>query len=236
MQKVAQKSKSKPSKKPRKRKEASQESSPTITQHKRRRTTKRLPSDGLVGNDVEMADIAADVSDEDDEFIPDPDPDISDRNITELEMEEHEEKPKPILGLTYQGFNIYGHCLCIVVEPWPVVRMATLVPSLESQLTKQTTLQTTASTVETPLFLPEEPEVEEIPRPSGENRAHINQAYLHRILDPEDAMDGEDDMGGMMEFSQVLYNVGDSRAGAVNDDDDMDGGILFGDADEFKEL
>src|SRR6266568_2668754 len=32
-----------------------------------------------------------------------------------------EDLAKPVLSLTYRGFSIYGHCLCIVIEPWPAV-------------------------------------------------------------------------------------------------------------------
>jgi hypothetical protein len=129
----------------------------------------------------------------------------------ELEIEE-EEKPKPILGLTYQGFNIYGHCLCLVVEPWPAIRSTIVPPILDPG--------------QTPLFLPERPA----------EATQVNQPYLDRILNDGNISDEGEDVGGMMDFSQVLNNIGDARPGAVNDDDHMDGSILFGDADEFKEL
>lgn len=213
--------------KQRKRKEVARESHVAPTRSKKRRTTLRSSFDS--DDDVEMADtitdVPADDDEDDDEYVPDVELETIDRerdHTIELEIEDQEEKPKPILGLTYQGFNIYGQCLCIVVEPWPVVRSTTVNQS---------------STSETPLFLPEEPEVEERPKQGEENRSHINQAYLRRVLDQDElASDDEDNLGGMMEFSQVLYNIGDSRAGAINDDEDMDGAILFGDADEVKEL
>jgi len=146
--------------------------------------------------------------------------------VIELEIEEDEEKPKPILGLTYQGFNIYGHCLCLVVEPWPVIRSTTVPPILDPRSNIRTQGQN-------PLFLPE------VGHDTAERlaeAAHVNQPYLDRILNDGGVSDEDEDTGGMMDFSQVLHNIGDARPGAVNDDDDMDGSILFGDADEFKEL
>ncbi|KJA30170.1 hypothetical protein HYPSUDRAFT_266538 [Hypholoma sublateritium FD-334 SS-4] len=225
-----------------KRKGTARESPVPPARSKRRRIT-RQPS--FNGEDAELPDTIAnapaDDDDDSDEYNPDVEMETIGRetdDIVELEIANQEEKPKPILGLTYQGFNIYGQCLCIVVEPWPIVRSMTIVPSATPQLMTQPTLQINPfPSSKTPLFLPEEPEVEECPRLGEENRSHVNQAYLKKVLDQDElASDNEDNLGGMMEFSQVLYNIGDSRAGAINDDDDMDGAILFGDADEVKEL
>ena len=136
----------------------------------------------------------------------------------DLEVDSEEEKPKPILNLTYQGFNIYGHCLCVVVEPWPVIRSMTTSSSRSaagSSLFQQRKSRP-ARDGQSSLFLPEEDE-EPIEISDGDS-------------------DDSDGNGGMMQFSQVLRSAGDSRAGAANDDEDMDGSVLFGDADEFKEL
>jgi hypothetical protein len=137
--------------------------------------------------------------------------------VIDLEVDSEEEKPKPILNLTYQGFNIYGHCLCVVVEPWPVIRSMTT--SISNRSVAGSSLfqqQTTRPRDERsrPLFLPEELQEDEI----------------------SDGDSDSDEISGMMQFSQVLRDVGDSRAGAANDDEGMDGSVLFGDADEFKEL
>lgn len=134
----------------------------------------------------------------------------------DLEVDSEEEKPKPILNLTYQGFNIYGHCLCVVVEPWPVIRSTTANLSNRSLAGSSLVQQRTSRPrdEQSVLFLPEELQEDE-------------------TSDDDSDSDG---IGGMMEFSQVLRSVGDSRAGAANDDEDMDGSVLFGDADEFKEL
>lgn len=137
--------------------------------------------------------------------------------VIDLEADSEEEKPKPILNLTYQGFNIYGHCLCVVVEPWPVIRSMTTSTSNRSVAGSSLFQQQTSRPRDEPLpplFLPEELQEDEI----------------------SDGDSDSDGIGGMMLFSQVLRSVGDSRTGAANDDEGMDGSVLFGDADEFKEL
>jgi len=175
--------------------------------------------------------------DEDSEMISD-----EEEPPIDLEIEEEEEKPKPVLGLRYQGFSIYGQCLCIVVEPWPVQRSMTVAPVFtQSKHSAQSSSgQQPAVRASTPLFLPEEPEQHGQPTESTSastpQRSHINQAYLDQVLKNGEVSDDEDDIGGMMELSQILHNIGDSRPGAINDDEDMDGSILFGDADEFREL
>ena len=148
-----------------------------------------------------------------------------------LEVEEEEEKPKPTLRLRYRGFNIYGHCLCIVVEPWPVVRMLT---NDVAPIFKNTTgPQKSSHALAEPLFLADEDAEDSTCIPANTGQI-INKSYLQQVLS-----DGEieaDDAGGMLEFSQVLQSIGDSRAGAMNDDDDIDGSVLFGDADEQREV
>jgi len=188
----------------------------TAAAKKRKKTSRKvnpLPGTGRDEDDCEMVG--------DDET-----PAHEEGPAIELEIEEDEEKPKPILGLTYQGFNIYGHCLCLVVEPWPVIRSTTIPPILDPRSKIRTQGQT-------PLFLPEVGH-DTAERPA--EAAQVNQLYLDRILNDGDVSDEDEETGGMMDLSQVLHNIGDARPGAVNDDDDMDGSILFGDADEFKEL
>jgi hypothetical protein len=142
-----------------------------------------------------------------------------------LEVEAEEEKPKPVLSLRYRGFDIYGHCLCIVVEPWPVVRTVTsdVAPIFKSA---------TGLHAPEPLFLADEADTEDI----ANTGQFINKSYLQQVLSDVEVEGEEEDTGGMLEFSQVLQNIGDSRAGAMNDDDDVDGSVLFGDADEQREL
>lgn len=158
-------------------------------------------------------------------------------NIVEVslypEVEEEEEKPKPALSLRYQGFNIYGHCLCIVVEPWPVVRTVTsnVAPIFTSAIGPPKNSHPPSE----PLFLADEVDEEDSANTSGNTGQYINKSYLEQCLSDAEVDAEEESTGGMIEFSQVLQNIGDS-AGAMNDDDDMDGSVLFGDADEHREL
>ena len=46
--------------------------------------------------------------------------------------------------------------------------------------------------------------------------------------------ENEEDFG-MLAFSQVLNNVASDRVAVAEDDDEMDGGALYGDADEIRE-
>ncbi|KAI3612218.1 hypothetical protein WG66_012204 [Moniliophthora roreri] len=154
--------------------------------------------------------------------------------------DDEEEKPKPILKLKYRGFNIFGHCLCIVVEPWPLIRAPSRAPSIfrstpvpPKERGSSIAPPDFVASVEarqrarskTPLFLPdfdEEREREETPFPGQTQEMFV--------------MDDDDEYGGMMQFSQVLHSAGDNRAGAADDDEDMEGAVLFGDADENREL
>ncbi|KAF8076510.1 hypothetical protein FPV67DRAFT_420291 [Lyophyllum atratum] len=161
----------------------------------------------------------------------------------ELEIQE-EEKPKPILRLQYQGFSIYGQCLCIVVEPWPPIRFmsraSSVIPAIfrEPSVVPPVSLPTLGPSVreKTPLFLPDDYRGRsETPAPfRGQSLPPSTSSFLDpRFLEDSDESDDE---GGMMQFSQVLNNAGDARAGAADDDEDMDTAMFFGDADEIREL
>ena len=162
----------------------------------------------------------------------------------ELDIDEEEAKPKPILQLKYQGFDISGRCLCVVVEPWPPIRAASRTPSvapLFSNVSQAPNIarpdfisgdqRTLMQREGTPLFLPDpDRERSETPAPSGS----------WRILPPvplfNDAivMDEDSDEDGLMTFSQSLNYAGGH--GAVEADDEIDGAIFFGDADEAREF
>ena len=196
------------------------ESPPTTSaKRKKRKTHKKAAAQPTNADvvDVDMDDLSANDEEELQTGIDSGDAQMdsnTDATAIDLEVDSEEEKPKPILNLTYQGFNIYGHCLCVVVEPWPVIRSMTTSLSNRSVAGSslfQQQISRPRDERSLPLFLPEEPQDEEI-------------------------SDGDSDPDGMMQFSQVLRSVGDSRAGAANDDEGMDGSVLFGDADEFKEL
>lgn len=202
----------------------------------------------MVTSDNEAEQSGDEPNSSDDEYLPEnpvgprdeqePDSEIMDIDI----VEEEEEKPKPVLGLTYQGFNLYGQCLCVVVEPWPVVRVTTTPLMLSGHGAKSQKPSSNAAPVKEPLFLPEDPEdyTPNAAKTSAQDvPVQINKAYLDQVLHDGQAVDdpseGDNDMGGMMEFSQIIYYSGDVQSGAIHDDD-ADESILFGDADEIKEL
>ena len=164
----------------------------------------------------------------------------------ELVVDEEETKPKPLLQLTYQGFNIFGHCLCVVVEPWPPIRAVSRAPSIAPMFSNParapniappdfipTGQVETMGRERTPLFLPD---------PDGgrsETPAPFNQG---RMLPPVPLFNDPIDQGkvdfndeSLMEFSQALNYASEHRQG-LEDDDEMDGAVFFGDADETREF
>ncbi|KAK0242621.1 hypothetical protein EDD85DRAFT_296416 [Armillaria nabsnona] len=200
------------------------------------RPARRSRRSRQVGEDVDM--------DEDNNHSP---PDWNPKTDSQasnppLEVEiGEEEKPKPMLRVKYQGFDISDLCLCIVVEPWPPIRMASIAPPFLRARSQTPALNrnsmppppvpevSTLRREKTPLFLPDEYE-----RERSETPAPFPGRYTS--MGPPIYGDEDDDGWGMMEFSQVLNAVGDSRAGAIDEDEDMDGAVFFGDADEVKEL
>lgn len=176
------------------------------------------------------------------------DPDAGDSAAPiDIDLEIEEEKPKPVLQLKYQDFSIYGHCLCIVVEPYPPLRSASRVPSASrapsvaffaprGQSTAPTTGSPAASSLRarTPLFLPDDDDRERSVTPFP------RQGTLPPVPLFDDGQDDEEDPdsdnGGMMAFSQAMNGYNHLPAGAVDDDDEMDGAVFFGDADEVREL
>ncbi|KAJ7179029.1 hypothetical protein C8R46DRAFT_1345469 [Mycena filopes] len=162
---------------------------------------------------------------------------------TPIDIDIEEEKPKPVLTLKYQDFTIYGHCLCVVVEPYPLparsaaraasraLSVAPLFPESRAQSAAPGSLR-----ARTPLFLPddsEDMERDETPAPSFAQRPRPPVPLFD-----DDVDDGEDsdDNGGMMAFSQAMMAVATFPAGAADDDDDIGGAVFFGDADEVREL
>ncbi|KAJ7368415.1 hypothetical protein DFH08DRAFT_727020 [Mycena albidolilacea] len=154
---------------------------------------------------------------------------------------DEEEKPKPVLNLKYQDFSIYGHCLCIVIEPYPPLRSpsraASHAPTVAPLFTPRGQIAAPSSAASlrarTPLFLPDDDERGETPAP------FIGQEFRPSVppLEEQEDDDGEhSDNGGMMAFSQVMNNYNHLPAGAADDDDDLDGAVFFGDADEMREL
>ncbi|KAI6130422.1 hypothetical protein EDD16DRAFT_1470602 [Pisolithus croceorrhizus] len=154
-----------------------------------------------------------------------------------MEEDEEEEKPKPVLRLSYQALNVSGHCLCVVVEPWPsqhpsvplqpVAPVSVASPSevgIGSRIDEDIPLQRGR----TPLFLPEFDEVTDL------NRTHPPvPLFGTSSCQVDDNGYGSDTL---MNFSQVLNATGHTTAAFAEDDDDMEGAVLFGDADEVREF
>lgn len=160
----------------------------------------------------------------------------------ELVVDEEEPKPKPLLQLKYRGFNIFGNCLCVVVEPWPPIRAVSRAPSIAPIFSNPVKAGSTSSsdvvpsgqleTVDrerTPLFLPD----------PDRGRSETPTPFIQsKVLPPvplfSDAMDQDINGDALMEFSQTLNYAGDYRGGP--EDDEIDGAVLFGDADEWREF
>ncbi|KAJ7638923.1 hypothetical protein FB45DRAFT_416523 [Roridomyces roridus] len=157
----------------------------------------------------------------------------------DVDIDEEEEKPKPILKLKYQDFSIYGHCLCIVVEPYPPLRAASRAPAAAATRAQTSSFfapraASLAPRAQTPLFLPDDDDERELsvaPFPPQQRTTLPPVPLFH-----EDVEEDESDNGGMMAFSQAMNGFTHLPAGAADDDDDMDGAVFFGDADEVREL
>ncbi|KAJ7682685.1 hypothetical protein DFH06DRAFT_1161835 [Mycena polygramma] len=160
----------------------------------------------------------------------------------DIDVEIEEEKPKPILTLKYKDFSIYGHCLCIVVEPYPMQRFpsraSTRAPSVAPLFASrgQSATPSVAGTLRarTPLFLPDDEDRERSETPAPFLGRASTRPPVPLFDDDDDGRDSDD--GGMMAFSQVMNSYNHLPAGAADDDDDLDGAVLFGDADENREL
>ncbi|KDQ64604.1 hypothetical protein JAAARDRAFT_118507 [Jaapia argillacea MUCL 33604] len=168
--------------------------------------------------------------------------------ISELDMaaDEEEPKPKPLLQLKYEGFTIHGQCLCIVVEPYPPVRTASRAPSLAPSGLRAPSIAppdfvpsggaASEQRARTPLFLPDyDRERSQTPAPFLHQERVLPPVPLFDDAESLYAMDDGEEQDDLMEFSQLLNSGGDLRTGDA-DDDDIDGSVLFGDADENKEL
>jgi hypothetical protein len=163
--------------------------------------------------------------------------------FTNLDPDADEEiKPKPVLSLSYQNFELPGRCLCVIVEPWPAIRVAnraSRAPSVAAALRGSSiappefvTSEQLAARGRTPLFLPDDEEDE-----IGQPQLNISQFPQRKILPPVPAFDADstedDENAELMQFSQTLNTGGMHRQ---IDDDDFEGAVFFADADEAREL
>ncbi|OSD04176.1 hypothetical protein PYCCODRAFT_1476230 [Trametes coccinea BRFM310] len=170
---------------------------------------------------------------------------IVEQSAMDVEFVDDEEdvKPKPILKLNYHGFTIHGRCLCVIVEPYPPIRSGTRAPSLAPtgliaprapSIAPPDFIPSggAARRERTPLFLPDF-DREPTPAPAGARNLPPVPLF-NEIAEGSDEDEGED--GGMVLFSQILRSVGDHPPGIAEDDDEIDGAVFFGDADEMREL
>jgi hypothetical protein len=159
--------------------------------------------------------------------------------------DEDDKKDKLALKLKYQGFNIFGRCLCVVVEPWPPIRFATRAPSvmpLTNEALRGSTIappdfvpSNNNQRARTPLFLPEFDRGRSLtpaPFPRAKTLPPV-PLFNDPAPDSDDDGYGSDDL---MIFSQALNAAGGMHVAAADDDDEMDGAVLFGDADEVREF
>ncbi|KAL5508039.1 hypothetical protein ACEPAH_5657 [Sanghuangporus vaninii] len=170
-----------------------------------------------------------------------------------IDEDEEEKKLKPQLQLSFRSLNMHDRCLCVVVEPWPALptrptpapdqpntpRAASVAPPhVRASFDRSESVDTSRLSVapgareETPLFLPDLSGRDRSATPAP-IRFSSEFSALHTIDDSQDPIE-DDDNFGMLAFSQALNNVSGDRIGATEDDDDMDGGALYGDADEIR--
>lgn len=153
---------------------------------------------------------------------------------------EAEEKPKPIMKLHYQGFSIRGRALCVIVEPYPPLRKPPRAMSLaptgivgpRAPSIAPPDFVVRGQRARTPLFLPDDDRERSVtPAPWQQERERPPVPLFH-----EDApgADEDDTEGGMLVFSQILKSVGDYATGAAEDDDEIEGAVFLGDADEAR--
>ncbi|CDO71288.1 hypothetical protein BN946_scf184908.g45 [Trametes cinnabarina] len=175
------------------------------------------------------------------QIVPEHEAPESSAMYVEFVDDEEEEKPKPVLKLKYHGFTIHGRCLCVIVEPYPPIRSGTRAPSLAptgliaprapSIAPPDFVPSGGAVTRErTPLFLPDF-DRDPTPAPTGVR----NLPPVPLFNEAAEGSDDDDD-GGMVLFSQILRSVGDHPPGIAEDEDEIDGAVFFGDADETREL
>lgn len=161
--------------------------------------------------------------------------------------EEEETKLKPKIQLSFRSLEMRDLCLCVVVEPWPAG--STTSTGAQSRATTvhralpQSTLSPPAPTAqspnvgreraETPLFLPDYDRGRSQTPAAASVPMRFSSVFSSlESLDVEDDVVGDEH--GMMAFSQALNKVSGDRMGvAGEDEDEMDGGALYGDADEM---
>ncbi|KAL4076080.1 hypothetical protein J3A83DRAFT_4489346 [Scleroderma citrinum] len=163
--------------------------------------------------------------------------DTQDQELGPLEIdlttEMEEEKPKPSLRLKYQALSVSGHCLCVVVEPWqhPIARLRSVSPlSVKPSNVGSSRDEILAQRGQTPLFFPEFDET------LDQGHGISTSAKTYPPVPLFDEADESFNGGTLMNFSQALNTAGHTATISFDDDDEIDGAVLFGDADEIREF
>jgi hypothetical protein len=160
-----------------------------------------------------------------------------------MDLDEEEKKLKPELQLDFRELHMQDLCLCVVVEPWPVqsadASTAEVVAGSRGRDKSKpppSTIPPRQGTVEreqTPLFLPDIDERGRSVTPAPVRSQNIF-SNLETMDDGDDQGLIEEETFGMLAFSQALNKVSGDRMGVADEDEDeMDGGALYGDADEM---
>ncbi|KAH8118321.1 hypothetical protein DFH11DRAFT_1502225 [Phellopilus nigrolimitatus] len=176
-----------------------------------------------------------------------------------IDDDEDEEKMKPSLQLAFRELSMHDRCLCVVVEPWPAphptievrtssaTRAASATPSARepsrlpsrfpsiapSQFASRANEKERGETP-LPLFLPDFDERDRSVTPAPVRFSSVFSS-LNTMDDAQDTIE-DDDGFGMLAFSQVLNNVSGDRASGAAEDDEIDGNVLYGDADETRNI
>jgi len=171
-----------------------------------------------------------------------------------VDDDEEEEKPKPILNLEYNAFNIPDICLSIIVEPWPLVatgdREGTREPSVIPQGKEGNISRFLGARPQsrapseipqedrekTPLFREETPFGGEADFVMASTSSHAGGRVLppvplfHSDSPEAEANEDEDDgTRGLMYFSQAVNR---GEANRAEDEEEEDDNAFAGDADE----
>lgn len=164
---------------------------------------------------------------------------------------EEDIKLKPKLQLQFRQLQMKDRVLCIIVEPWPLppvagktvstslgLRSPTIAPS--ERLSKAAPSLTPSDSEEgyrgqtpMPLFLPSHDERDRSVTPAPIRFESVMPA-METIDNAAEAMG--DFAFGMLAFSQALANVVGDHSGGLDEDDEMDGSALYGDADETRTM
>ncbi|GJJ07421.1 hypothetical protein Clacol_001623 [Clathrus columnatus] len=145
---------------------------------------------------------------------------------TEFDHDE-EEKPKLKMQVSYKGLTVTDEALCIIIEPRASEPLDTA-SNLRQRTLEETIAQRQGSAAlplqreKTPLFLPD-PDFE---------RDSFSPFPIRRRSPPE--VEEEREYESLQAFGETLNSMRDGVAGDIDDDDDDEGQVFLGDADERK--